>query len=113
MADQPEMKFVDITQTAEVLFEDERSFLVEMLDRAVAGCVKRAQRYQGKSEMTVKLQFVPDADRMLIKASLATKYPEPESLPVPAYVTREGKLVADDPKQILLPFENANLREVK
>ncbi len=99
------MTFAEISATAEVLFEDLRGYLVEQLDAAIAEAARRAHRHAGKVTVTMMPALEPKSGRMLLSASLTAKYPAPANIPVPAYMTRDGRLVADDPDQQVLPLE--------
>lgn len=99
------MTFAEISATAEVLFENRRGFLIEQLDEAIAEAARRVHRRGGKAAVTMTLSLEPKSGRMLLSASLTAKYPAPANIPIPAYMTRDGRLVADDPDQQVLPLE--------
>lgn len=99
------MTFNELAATMEVLLDDRRGYLVEKLDEAIAEAARRAHRHAGAAAVTMTLKFTPKDGRMLLRASLVAKHPSPEAIPVPAYMTRDGRLVADDPEQQPLPLE--------
>lgn len=99
------MNFGDITTAVELVYRDDRRFLVEQLDAAVVECVAKAHRWQGKSLLSLEIGFLVKDGRIAITAALATKTPSPATVPIAAYVDREGRLVADDPYQLRLQLE--------
>lgn len=102
-SDNEVMNFTSIALQIENTYANERGFLVETLDHAVAECAKHAAEYQLKTKLNLTLTFDPQAKEMTIVAELGTKLPPPPSFPIHAFVDREGQLVSEDPRQQSLP----------
>lgn len=96
------MRFPQIASTIEGTFNDQRGFLCENLDRAVAECARRANEYQGKSVLTLQVTFEPKGQDMTISSSLKVTTPTPSNFPIRAFIDREGNLVGEDPRQMKL-----------
>ncbi len=94
-----QMNFRDITTSVEVSHNDNRKFLVEALDDAVAECVAKAAKYQSKAVLVVQLAVSVTGDKVSIAAILDTKLPRPSPTVVGAYVDPAGRLFAEDPRQ--------------
>ena len=99
-----QMNFRDVTEATEVSFEEGQLLLAEALNKAVAACVKAAWRHSSKSRVKLELFFAASDGRVGITAILSTKTPKPAGVPALAFVDRDGRLVADDPRQEALPF---------
>lgn len=98
------MRFPQIANTVENVFMNERGFLIENLDRAVAACVKNATTNGQKSSINLKISFeANDNNTVVIKAALDAKLPHPKAFPILAFVDRDGQLRTEDPRQQKLP----------
>ena len=103
MAGQKPLNFSDIMATTEGVFLDRRGFYTEHLDTAVEEGARKAERFKGKSEITLKVVFQPGKDGgMEVASHLTIKTPQPEALPLNFYVDKQGRLVSDDPQQLPL-----------
>lgn len=104
------VRFMQILQQVEGTFRDSRGFLIENADAAVALCGAQASKYNAKATLTLKITFKPVDGDMLITAQLDADLPSPASFPIHVFVDRQGRLVAEDPRQMQLPGV-ANIRK--
>lgn len=109
MADQKPtpMTFRDVAIAVEVTHNEKRKFLAEALDDALAECAAKAARFQTSAKLTVQVAVQVTGDKVSLAAIIDTKIPRPSPTTVGAYVDSAGRLLADDPRQEVLPFQIA------
>lgn len=98
------LTFLPLSATARTFYGGKTMTLIEAVDAAMADTVKACARLGSKGRVSVALSFEPKKGAMEVSAIVTTKKPEGGSIPVRAYVDRQGRLVEDDPEQERLPF---------
>lgn len=100
------LTFDQLLTSCVTTYDECEGMLGEKILEAYDTAVKRAAFYARKSTLTISVEFAPKDGRMLVTASVATKTPQPSSLPLTAFVDRDGSLCLEDPRQQKLEFQN-------
>ena len=105
------LNFIELINGIEVVYDSNSEFLDTAIERAVREVVTKVSRHQKVGELNLKMKFKPlSPEKMVISCELKTKVPQPSAAERHVYLNRKGELVADDPKQPMLP--GADIRAV-
>jgi hypothetical protein len=94
-----QLTFRDVTTMVEVTHNENRKFLVEALDDALAECTAKAARFQTTAKLMLAVAVQVTGDKVSIAAVIDTKLPRPSPTTASAYVDKAGRLLSEDPRQ--------------
>ncbi len=96
-----QITFVLLEQMIKTRLEGKEDTLQQTIEAAVQICVAAVSRHVKQATLTIKLDFQPqDEGQIDIFATIETKLPKPQPMPVRLFGTKRGELFPDDPEMV-------------